>query len=151
MNILLDTNILARLAQYNHPLHVTAKNAVIALKQSGATLVIVPQNLYEFWAVATRPVTANGLGFTLAQADAELTRLGGLYPMLPETPAIFSEWRRLVAVNNVQGKNTHDARVVAAMLVHGLTHLLTFNLTDFQRFPGISILNPTLAAAPPPP
>ena len=72
MSVLLDSNILTRLAQHTHPMHATARDAVAALRQGGDTLFIVPQNLYEFWVVATRPIAANGLGLTAAEADAEL-------------------------------------------------------------------------------
>src|SRR3989442_2982935 len=137
MNILLDSNILARLAQHTHPMHATARDAVAALRHAGETLLIVPQNLYEFWVVATRPLAANGLGFTAPQADAELARLEALFPLLPDSTALLPAWRRLVVTHSALGKNAHDARLVAAMLVHGLTHLLTFNVADFIRFPGI--------------
>ncbi|MCG6133823.1 MAG: hypothetical protein MET45_04030 [Nostoc sp. LLA-1] len=30
--------------------------------------------------------------------------------------------------------NVHDARLVAVMCVHGLTHILTFNISDFTRY-----------------
>jgi predicted nucleic acid-binding protein len=151
MSVLLDTNILARLAQHTHPMHTTAGDAVAALQRSGETLLLVPQNVYEFWVVATRPVAANGLGFTAAQADAELARLEALFAVLSDTPAILAEWRRLVVAHGILGKNGHDARLVAAMLVHGLTHLLTFNVADFSGFPGITVLDPAIVATPPPP
>lgn len=32
------------------------------------------------------------------------------------------------------GKQVHGANIVATMLAHGETRLLTFNLADFQRF-----------------
>ena len=32
------------------------------------------------------------------------------------------------------GKQTHDANIVATMLAHGETRLLTFNAADFRRF-----------------
>jgi hypothetical protein len=54
MNVLLDTNILTRLAQHAHPMHAAARDAVAALQRAGETLRLVPQNLYEFWVVATR-------------------------------------------------------------------------------------------------
>jgi predicted nucleic acid-binding protein len=151
MSVLLDSNILTRLAQHTHPMHATAQGAVTALQRGGEALFIVPQNLYEFWVVATRPVAVNGLGFTAAQADAELARLEALFPLLPDTPAIFAAWRRLVAAHGVLGKNAHDARLVAAMTAHGMTHLLTFNGADFARFPGISILDPGAVVSPPTP
>jgi predicted nucleic acid-binding protein len=151
MNILLDTNILGRLAQPTHPMHAAARDAVTALQRAGEMLRIVPQNLYEFWVIATRPIAVNGLGFTAPQADAELTRLEALFPLLPETPALVTEWRHLVVAHSVLGKNAHDARLVAAMRTHGITHLLTFNVADFARFPGITVLDPNIVAAPPSP
>ncbi|HYJ86927.1 MAG TPA: hypothetical protein VEW46_12770 [Pyrinomonadaceae bacterium] len=55
---------------------------------------------------------------------------------------IHDEWEKLVARNEVSGKNTYDARLVAAMSVHGITTLLTFNGADFKRFQGISVISP---------
>jgi len=39
-------------------------------------------------------------------------------------------------------QTTHDARIVAAMVVHGITQLLTFNAADFNRFSDIVVLTP---------
>src|SRR5947209_3852504 len=115
MNVLLDTNILGRMVEAGHAQHATATDA--ALIARGDTPCLVPQVLYEFWVVLTRPLASNGLGYSPAQADAELTRLSALYPLLLDSPAIFTEWRRLVTTHGVSGKNGHDARLVAAMLV----------------------------------
>ena len=40
------------------------------------------------------------------------------------------------------GKQAQDAHLVAAMLVHKVTHLLTFNDGDFRRFTEITVVNP---------
>ena len=151
MNVLLDTNILGRLLEANHPHHPTALAAVAVLLGRGDSPCLVPQVLYEFWVVATRPATANGLGLTPSQAEAELTRLEGLYPLLLDGPDIYPEWKRLVTTHQVSGKTAHDARLVAAMTVHGVTHLLTFNTADFARYPGITALDPAGLASPPTP
>jgi predicted nucleic acid-binding protein len=42
----------------------------------------------------------------------------------------------------VSGRQVHDARLVAAMKVHNVTHLLTFNTDDFKRFSEIMVVNP---------
>ena len=65
-----------------------------------------------------------------------------LFPLLLDPPTLFSEWEQLVTTHAVVGTNAHDARLVAVMLVHGVTHLLTFNTSDFTRFPGITVLDP---------
>lgn len=105
-------------------------------------LHVVAQNLIEFWAVATRPIIDNGLGLTVAQAEQELTKLKALFTILPDTADILSEWERLVIKHQVLGKQAHDARLVAAMSVHNLTNLLTFNDGDFKRFTEIIVVNP---------
>lgn len=151
MNVLLDTNILGRMVEVSHPQHRVALDASDALGKRGDTLYLVPQVLYEVWVVATRPVAANGFGFTPNQAVAELARLQALFPLLADTPAIFPEWQRLVLTHQVSGKNAHDARLVAAMTVHGVTHILTFNTRDFARYPGITTFDPAAVTAPPSP
>jgi hypothetical protein len=42
------------------------------------------------------------------------------------------------------GKKVHDARLVAAMITHQMTHLLTFNIDDFKRkrFSAIVVVDP---------
>jgi predicted nucleic acid-binding protein len=152
MNVLLDTNILARMAQPGTAPYQVAVDAVTALQLRGDTPCLVPQALYEFCVVLTRPVAVNGLGLSAPQADAELARVLGLFPLVfPDTPGIFPEWRRLVANHQVLGKNAHDARLAAAMNVHGLTHLLTFNPAHFARFPGITTIDPAAVPPHPPP
>ena len=105
-------------------------------------LHVIAQNLIEFWAVATRPISNNGLGLTIVQAEQELTKLKALFNILPDTPDILPEWESLVLRYQVIGRQAHDARLVAAMKVHNLTHLLTFNDSDFKRFTEITVGNP---------
>ncbi len=76
------------------------------------------------------------------QAEAELSSIKQLFRFLNDTPAVYTEWERLVLQHAVSRKNAHDVRVVAAMRVHGITQLLTFNADDFKRFSGIIVLTP---------
>lgn len=105
-------------------------------------LFVIAQNLIEFWAVATRPIANNGLGLTIARATQELTKFKALFAILPDTAEILPEWEQLVVKHQVLGKQVYDARLVAAMRVHNLTHLLTFNTADFKRFSFISAVMP---------
>lgn len=68
-----------------------------------------------------------------------------LIPLLPDSPAIYPQWRQFVTTFNVSGVQVHDARLVAAMNVHGVTHILTLNTTDFVRYlpSGIVAVDPT--------
>ena len=148
MLILVDTNVVLRVVEPRHPQHGQAVASLRAVRLAGNDLAIVPQVHYEFWVVATRPVAQNGLGKSTAEAEAELQKLGPpLFRLLRDERAIYGSWRELVTQHDVQGKQAHDARLVAAMQRHGLTHLLTFNQADFQRYSGIELLDPRSPAS----
>ena len=142
MRVLADTNILARIAQSAHKQHAAATTAVERILARDDDPCIVPQIIYEFWVVATRPASKNGLALTVAQVQAELVETRRVFTILRDERAIFQRWERLVVKHDVKGKTAHDARIVAAMHRHGLTHILTFNATDFARFPGIVVVTP---------
>ncbi|HLQ51398.1 MAG TPA: hypothetical protein VK129_07865, partial [Terriglobales bacterium] len=72
MSILTDTNILLRSLYPEHPHYAAAENALAALRLRNEVLCIAPQNLIEFWTVATRPRDDNGLGMTPARAASEI-------------------------------------------------------------------------------
>ncbi len=143
MPFLVDTNVLLRSVDTNHSMNVDAVNATHSLLNQDEEICIVPQNLIEFWNVYTRPVERNGLGHTTAEAEMEVNRLKGLFLFLPDAPTIYLEWERLVINYGVKGVNVHDAKLVAAMLVHGLTRILTFNISDFTRYMEIRAVHPT--------
>ncbi len=65
-----------------------------------------------------------------------------MFVLLPDTAAIYSVWESLVIQHNVSGKPAHDARLVAAMLSHGLTSILTFDASGFSRYAGIEVVHP---------
>jgi hypothetical protein len=50
----------------------------------------------------------------------------------------------------VIGKQVHDARLLAVCHVHGVTHLLTFNVAHFNRMagfgPGVEVVSPATVA-----
>ena len=153
MSTLVDTNIVTRRAQPSHPMYQPAVDAVDLLTRQGEVLCLVPQNIYEFWVVATRPVALNGLGLSVAEAQAELATLKQIFTLVHDTPFVLTEWEQLINQYQVVGKNAHDARLIAAMKVHGIKQFLTFNTQDFVRYQGITILSPfdVLRAPPAPP
>lgn len=142
MPYLNDTNILLRWAQPNHPLNSLVQTALDLLQERGEAMYVSPQNLIEFWNSATRPVDRNGFGFTPERARDELTRLEAYFRLAADSPEIYDAWRDLVLTVGVSGVQVHDARLVAVMRVYGLTHILTLNTQDFQRYPGIVAVHP---------
>jgi predicted nucleic acid-binding protein len=143
VEILADTNILLRRLHRANPQHRQARDAINKFSRDGNRLCVASQNLVELWAVRTRPVHANGFGLTPGQTGRVLALIESSVIRLPDSDAIYVEWRRLVAAHGVCGKTTHDARLVAAMVVHGVKHILTFNADDFARYTEIEVLHPS--------
>lgn len=63
MRLLLDTNTVLRTVNQDDALYGTVSGAVQRLAAAGHELVIVPQVVYEFWSVASRPAQVNGWGW----------------------------------------------------------------------------------------
>jgi predicted nucleic acid-binding protein len=143
MSFALDTNILARSIQEGHPMQEVADKAVKTLIGRGEDLFLFPQNLYEFWALSRRPVEKNGLGMSAEEALSHLERFERIFSIKADTPAIYLEWRVIIVRDKVTAKLTHDARIVAAMHVHNIRNILTFNKDDFVQFSGIAVFSPS--------
>jgi predicted nucleic acid-binding protein len=146
MSYLLDTSILGRLANSRDAWYSKAVDAVAELHPRGETLHLTPQVLIEFRNFATRPTPGNGLGLPASIAETKAYLFESTYPLLPDVPDIFPNWKLLVQAAAVIGKQVHDARLVAVCHVHGITHLLTFNTAHFARLagigPGVVVVDP---------
>lgn len=137
---LVDTNVLVSLVDPQRPQHVMAQEAVEALRRDGHELIVFFQNCAEFWNVATRPRSKNGLGFSTNTAIAELSRIERAFPLVPDSPDAYRTWRQLVVNYGVSGVQVHDARLIAAMRANHISHILTFNGADFARYADIGIM-----------
>jgi predicted nucleic acid-binding protein len=146
MTLLVDTSILGRLANIDDPAHGLAETAVFELHRGGETLRTSAQNLIEFWNFATRPVSGNGLGLSVAEAEAKAERFESRFAVVSDTPDIHPAWKSLAHASAAIGKQVHDVRLIAICQVHGIERLLTFNVRHFLRFaalvPGVSIVDP---------
>lgn len=151
MDYLVDTSILARLANAADTFYTVATRAVVELHRRGDVLHITPQNLIEFRSVATRPVALNGLGLAPEAVEAKAAGFETAFPLLADTPDIFPLWKALVGALGVLGKQVHDARLVAVCHAHKVTHLLTFNVQHFARLAtfgqGITVVDPATVGA----
>jgi predicted nucleic acid-binding protein len=143
---LIDTTILARLANAADVQHTVAARAALELHRRGEALHVTPQVMIEFRNVATRPVAVNGLGLSTVDTEAQAVTFEARFPLLADSPDIYPKWKALVGALGVIGKQVHDARLVAVCHVHGVTHLLTFNVAHFVRLagfgPGLVVIDP---------
>ena len=83
MAILTDTNVLLRSLYPEHLHYFAAENALAALRLRGEALCVAPQNLMEFWAVATRSREDNGLGMSPCQGGKRNRNLAAILSLAP--------------------------------------------------------------------
>lgn len=142
MQVLADTNIILRYIHQDSDRHAEVVAAVDALVARGDDLVLVPQVLYEYWVVATRPYGNGGLSLTSEEAARGVRLLTESFRCLADPPILLGIWLDLVEKHQVLGRQGHDARFAAAVIVHGLNGFLTLNTPDFKRF-GVNVLIPS--------
>ena len=88
------------------------------------------------------PLAANGLELSCERTDKLLRRIESVDRILPETPDVQTIWRDFVRVYKVRGRKVYDTRLVAFMMAYGISDILTFNVGDFARYPGILAIDP---------
>ena len=137
-----DSNILLRLAKRDDAEHELVKRAIEYLIGADAIICYTPQNVTEFWNVLSRPKEKNRFGLSIAEADRQVSLIKQQLTLLPDNERIYGEWRQIVVAQQASSVQVHDARLVAAMRVHGVTHLLTLNRADFLRYRDINVVHP---------
>ncbi len=139
---LLDTNIILRFSNPSDAQYELVTEAVATLLRQGDDCYLAPQVLIELWVVATRPTDVNGLGWSTEYTRQVIDQLLDRFPLVEELPQIFPTWLNLVADNQIKGKRTHDARIIAVMRTSKINHILTLNPNDFSGVSGITIMRP---------
>jgi predicted nucleic acid-binding protein len=139
---LVDSNVLLRWVKPDHSDYPAIVSATDAILRHDGVLCYTSQNVAEFWNACTRPVDHNGYGLLPQEADRRARFFEERLRLLPDSLAVHEEWRKLLVTQSVSGVQVHDARLVAAMRVHGVKRILTFNARDFARYVDIEAVHP---------
>ncbi len=136
-----DTNVLVQSTAVAAPEHARARMAVARLRAQGP-VAVTRQILREYLAATTRPQSWSR-ALTLTEATADTDTFIRRFAVLEDGQAVWDELMGLTRSFSFGGKQVHDANIVATMLAHGETRLLTFNAADFRRFvPLIEVVAP---------
>lgn len=144
---LVDTNVLLRITRRTDPQHPVVDKALARSAGNGTTLYYTNQNIAELWNAITRPLSRNGFGLSIDEAEREVRAIEHGMSFLPDNEAVYREWRQLVFQYSVSGVQVHDARLAAAMYVHQVPHILTLNVDDFARFSRLTAHHPNAIQA----
>src|SRR3981081_354132 len=100
---LVDTNILLRVARRSDPQHKLVDDALTKLALAGTAFHYTHQNIAELWNVMTRPVDRNGFGLAVAEAERAVRLIESGMSLLPDSEAVYREWRRIILQHEVSG------------------------------------------------
>jgi len=139
---LLDSNILIRWVQRGDPRYSIVDNTLDSLVTSQTALYYTSQNLGKFWNALTRPMERNGYGFRPWEVGELAKEVESQFNLLPDSELVHFGWRKMLVDCGISGVQVHDARLAAAMRVHGISRILTFNAKDFRRFPDVQAVLP---------
>ena len=139
---LVDTNILLRATRRSDPQHPSVVAALAKLAGQNTVLYYTHQNIAELWNAMTRPIIRNGFGLNPSEADQAVRAIEAGMVLLPDNQHVYREWRRIAVQYGISGVQVYDARLAAIMYVHQVEHVLTFNVSDFARFRGLTVLHP---------
>ena len=130
------TNVLIYANQIGSAHHDPAVRLLRQADADGLELWISAQVLREYLAAVTR-VQGHIAPLTMPVAVEQARLLAQRFWILEDGPSVRAQLLTLLSVHPVAGRQVHDANIVATMLAHGVTHLLTFNVADFTRFADI--------------
>jgi predicted nucleic acid-binding protein len=139
--VFVDTNVLIYATRRAASEHAAAQAALARLEGEGRSLWISLQILREYLAAATRPqVTSPALPMETAVADVR--RFRQVFRVAEDRPVVLDRLLTLLGTHYGAGRQVHDTNIVATMLEHGISRLLTFQRRRFQALRGIIELEP---------
>ncbi len=138
--VFLDTNVLIYSSFSGSPFHDAARARLSELESDGRVFWTSRQVLREFLASTTRPGVVvpppplGALSRSVRQFEDE-------FEIADEDAAVTAILLDLLKLRTVQGKQIHDANIVATMRRYQIPSLLTHNTGDFLRYtPEINVL-----------
>ena len=133
--VFIDTNALVYADQPHAAFHTIA---LIAFEAAGDEQWISLQVIREYLSVVTRvnPSAPERIPLSPRIAAVAAARFLDTFRIVPDGLDVATRLLDLIADHAVAGRRVHDLNIVATMLTHNITRLVTFNARDFRAFGG---------------
>lgn len=133
--VFIDTNILYYLNDKKGPFFAQSAARIDELIDDENDLFISSQVLREYAHVTLRNAVYHKLDLAESIRDVlfNISSFQNDYEMLYDGEPIFSEWLSLLP-KLTTGRDVFDFNLAATMRANGIQHLLTHNVSDFNKF-----------------
>jgi predicted nucleic acid-binding protein len=138
-----DANILVYAVNSAAPQHGTSRALLEAALDPAVSLYVTSQILCEFYSLITNP-KRTAMAWSSAEAVKlieELLVSPGLR-VLPTPAKAVMGLMKLLKRSAVIGSNVFDLQIVATMQANNVHHIYTFNASDFEKFPELTVAIP---------
>jgi predicted nucleic acid-binding protein len=140
--LFVDTNILVYATDEDSPWQSVAEQALEDWRGAGTRLCVSVQVLREYLAVTTRPAAGRPGDPDYVAIAENLRSFREDFLVFGDTLPVSLELESLVRQFSIQGRQVHDANIVATLRVFGLGDLLTYNTADFRRYASLITVHP---------
>jgi len=138
--VFVDANILVYATFDQTPWHIAAQRRLTEVGRTPVAFWTSRQVLREFLAVTTRQGFLTPLPSPLFLAKT-VRHFETRFQIATDDTEVTARLLELIEQPGAQGKQIHDANIVATMRRHGIPYLLTHNVSDFIRYqPWIAVL-----------
>jgi len=141
---ILDTDTLTLYQHGDATVHAALEAARVNRQTIGLSVITVEEQAKGWFAAFSKAKTPTQLAH-LSRLLSEAVRTWGRFEIFPQTEASFERFDALVAMKLNVGKM--DLRIASVALELGAT-IVTHNLRDFGRVPGLSIADWSLPLEP---
>ena len=139
---IVDANILVYAVNSGAPQHAASRALLEAALNPAVSLYVTSQILCEFYSLITNP-KRTAMAWSSAEAVQLISELlaSGL-KVLPAPAQAVAGLLELLKRSAVTGSDVFDLQIVATMQANNIQRIYTFNATDFQKFPELSVVIP---------
>jgi predicted nucleic acid-binding protein len=138
-SILIDTNLLVYLVDYNDPTRQDRARRVLGALEAEQAGCLSVQSLAEFFSVATRRLAPP---LTTSEALAHIALFNQVWPVFDLTPMIALEAARGVRDHRLP---YYDAQIWAAARLNQIPVVFTEDLPSVSDLEGVRFVNPLVA------
>jgi predicted nucleic acid-binding protein len=131
--VFIDTNVLVYASIPVSPFYTYAQKWLRDNSQNGIQMFISRQILREYLAVLSRD-QALASAIPISTLITEVQAFERQFSILEDGPDVTKQLLMLLSQIPAAGRQIHDANIVATMLTHGVSKLLTHNTSDLNRF-----------------
>jgi len=142
-SLLIDSNILIYALNKSSPYHKESKRIIDKTLDGKVKAYLTPQVLFELFAVITDSKKfPTPLSPSSAYSLIENNYLGEKFPLIHSKETTWEKTFDLAKQYQISSQDIFDVTLVATMIDNNILCIVSYDLTNFQKFPFLEVVHP---------